>query len=197
MYGLVMKQTQNDQLMGLGFYQHQVIPFTIFGYQSRSLPGLEIIGPPALKMSREKIIFLTRELGLKVAANRFHLCVELGLGGVTTGLRLPRESEAQKEILQWLELPLLILYWSLAGIIPLKRLTGCLSSGVISTHKTIFLPEFHSLEKHKQVLELFQHVKPVILKNEKQAPCHLWRSLELEALFGREELCFQEINAFI
>ena len=51
---------------------------TLFGYSSKSIPGLEINGLGKYgKAIKEKIIFVTRTRGLQIPIKRFVLNVEL------------------------------------------------------------------------------------------------------------------------
>jgi hypothetical protein len=89
----------------------------IFGYTSRSQPGLEITGiGPKGRAIKEKLIFLSKKRKLKFSLNRFVLCIE-GSDGF------------EKAELEYLELPLLLAFWSMAGLIPIKRLENCFCSG--------------------------------------------------------------------
>ena len=82
----------------------------IFGYSSRSIPGLEIIGMGQLARGvKEKLIYLTRVNGLKMPLRRHVLCVEL------------HQDLRDAKLRSWLELPLLLLFWSLAEIMPLDK----------------------------------------------------------------------------
>jgi len=89
----------------------------VFGYTSRSQPGLEISGIGIKgRAIKEKLIFLSKKRKLKFPLNRFILCVE-GSDGF------------EKAELDYLELPLLLAFWAMAGLIPIKRLDNCFCSG--------------------------------------------------------------------
>lgn len=75
---------------------------TLFGYSTKSVPGLEINGLGKYgKFIKEKIVFITRSRGLQIPLKRFVLNVEISddLGDL--------ESSSVK----WLEYPLLLHYW--------------------------------------------------------------------------------------
>jgi hypothetical protein len=98
----------------------------IFGYTSRSQPGLEISGIGIKGRSiKEKLIFLSKKRKLKFPLNRFVLCVE-GSDGF------------EKAELEYLELPLLLAFWSMAGFIPIKRLDNCFCSARLGLEGEIF-----------------------------------------------------------
>jgi len=96
---------------------------TLFGYATKSVPGLEINGLGKYgKSIKEKIIFVTRTRALQIPLKRFVLNVELtdDLGDL--------ESSAVK----WLEYPLLLHYWFLAGLLPISKLDNCLAVGSLT-----------------------------------------------------------------
>lgn len=96
---------------------------TLFGYATKSVPGLEINGLGRYgKAIKEKIVFVTRTRQLQIPLKRFVLNVELSddLGGV--------ESSSVK----WLEYPLLLHYWFLAGLLPISKLDNCLAVGSLT-----------------------------------------------------------------
>lgn len=96
---------------------------TLFGYATKSVPGLEINGLGKYgKAIKEKIVFVTRTRQLQIPLKRFVLNVEISddLGDL--------ESNSVK----WLEYPLLLHYWYLAGLLPITKLDNCLAVGSLS-----------------------------------------------------------------
>ncbi len=96
---------------------------TLFGYSTKSVPGLEINGLGKYgRAIKEKIVFVTRTRGLQIPLKRFVLNVELNddLGDL--------ESNSVK----WLEYPLLLHYWFLAGLLPISKLDNCLAVGSLT-----------------------------------------------------------------
>lgn len=96
---------------------------TLFGYATKSVPGLEINGLGKYgKPLKEKIVFVTRSRNLRIPIKRFILNVEISddLGGL--------ESASVK----WLEYPLLLHYWFLAGLLPISKLDNCMAVGSLS-----------------------------------------------------------------
>lgn len=91
----------------------------VFGYNSKSQPGLEITGINGRgKTIKEKFIFLSKKRKLRYPLKRFVLCVE--------------GENLDKCQLDYLELPLLICFWSMANLLPLKRLDNCYASAKVS-----------------------------------------------------------------
>jgi hypothetical protein len=96
---------------------------TLFGYATKSVPGLEINGLGKYgKAIKEKIVFITRTRHLQIPLKRFVLNVEMSddLGDL--------ESNSVK----WLEYPLLLHYWYLAGLLPISKLDNCLAVGSLT-----------------------------------------------------------------
>lgn len=122
------------RLVGVIPSDQQIKEFVVFGYCTKGLPGVELIGPIKWgKTTKEKIIFLCRELNLRLPLKRFVLCIE----EVDYQLR-PQE-------LRYLEFPLLVLLFSLADFIPLKRTDDILTSGKVESDGRINIPS--SLEE--------------------------------------------------
>ncbi len=96
---------------------------TLFGYATKSLPGIEINGLGKYgKAIKEKIIYITRTRGMQIPLKRFVLCVELedDWGDMESG------------IIKNLEFPLLVMYWHLAGLLPLSRIDNCVAAGSLT-----------------------------------------------------------------
>ncbi len=96
---------------------------TLFGYATKSVPGLEINGLGKYgKAIKEKIVFVTRSRQLQIPLKRFVLNVEMtdDLGDLETNS------------VKWLEYPLLLHYWFLAGLLPISKLDNCLAVGSLS-----------------------------------------------------------------
>lgn len=96
---------------------------TLFGYATKSVPGLEINGLGKYgKAIKEKIVFVTRTRQLPIPLKRFVLNVEIddSLGDLETNS------------VKWLEYPLLLHYWFLAGLLPISKLDNCLAVGSLT-----------------------------------------------------------------
>lgn len=99
----------------------------IFGYSTKGVPGLEIVGLGAKgKSIKEKFVFLNKKLGLKLPPRRYVLCVE----DVVV-------SSSKDDLYRWLELPFLIMYWSMAMVLPIQHLDNCLCGGKITARGKI------------------------------------------------------------
>ena len=104
-------------------YAGQFHPVDIFGYSSNGVPGIEIVGLGKHSRSmKEKFIYLSRERKLRFPLKRFVLCVEGDIEG----------KKFKEEEYRYLELPLLLMLWSLTGHLPLEHLEDCFASGKIS-----------------------------------------------------------------
>lgn len=100
-------------------YQSTYQQIEVFGYNSKSQPGLEITGINGKgRAIKEKIIFLSKKRRLRYPLKRFVLCVE--------------GENLDKCQVEYLELPLLICFWSMANILPLNRLDNCYASAKVS-----------------------------------------------------------------
>lgn len=104
-------------------YAGQYCPVDIFGYASNGIPGIEIVGVGKYSRNmKEKFIYLSRQKKLKFPMKRFVLCVEGELEG----------KKFKDEEYRYLELPLLMMLWSLTGHLPLQALEDCFAAGKIS-----------------------------------------------------------------
>jgi hypothetical protein len=117
----------------------------IFGYSTKSVPGLEIVGLGKFSTSiKQKFIYLTRERGIKLPLKRFVICLE--------------QNDLVKDLdiddVKWLEFPLLLIFWYLAEAIPIKTFEDCLCSGYISTSGNIVHHEINpKIQKYLQDFE--------------------------------------------
>lgn len=101
----------------------------LYAYATKGVPGLEIVGLGGTgRIIKEKLIFLSRIRGLKFPLKRFVLCVDI------------KEAPKKMGELSYLELPLLLLYWSLAGHLNFHNMDDCISSGQLNVNGTIHLP---------------------------------------------------------
>lgn len=96
---------------------------TLFGYSTKSVPGLEINGLGKFgRAIKEKIVFVTRTRGLQIPMKRFVLNAE-----ITDEL-----GDLESTSVKWLEYPLLLHYWFLAGLLPISKLDNCLAVGSLN-----------------------------------------------------------------
>lgn len=104
---------------------------TLFGYATKSIPGLEINGLGKYgKSIKEKIVFVTRTRHLQIPLKRFVLNVEM-----TDDL-----GDLESSSVKWLEYPLLLHYWFLAGLLPISKLDNCLALGSLTPSGEVFEP---------------------------------------------------------
>lgn len=109
---------------------------TLFGYATKSVPGLEINGLGKYgKAIKEKIVFITRTRQLQIPLKRFVLNVEINdeLGDLETNS------------VKWLEYPLLLHYWYLAGLLPITKLDNCLAVGSLTPSGVVEEPIVESV----------------------------------------------------
>lgn len=91
----------------------------VFGYTSKGQPGLELTGFNGRSRTlKEKMVYLSKRRSLRFPILRYVLCLDL--------------EDLSKCELEWLELPLLIAFWSMTGVLPLKRLDDCFASCKVS-----------------------------------------------------------------
>jgi predicted ATPase with chaperone activity len=96
----------------------------IFSYSTNGLPGLEIkIGNKHSKILKEKLVYITRKSNIQIPIKRYVICVE--------------SDDLRKEDIQYLELPILILYLTLANYLKISKLEDCLCGGRISLEGVI------------------------------------------------------------
>jgi hypothetical protein len=102
---------------------------TLFGYATKGVPGLEVTGlGKRSKNIKEKIIYLTRTRKLKIPTRRFVLCLDIN--------DLANRLDTQQ--LKHFELPTLLLFWHLAKVLPIQKLSDCVCSGQVNTTGEIF-----------------------------------------------------------
>ena len=135
----------HKELIGLIPSGNKTLFCNLFGYSSKSLPGIEIVGLGTKgKSIKEKIVYLNKKYQIKIPANRYVLCVEESF-----------VSSLKEDEHRWLELPFLIMFWSMAGVIPISKLANCLCGGKVSARGLIETTptSIHSLDKLNEYLE--------------------------------------------
>lgn len=104
-------------------------PIEIFGYSTKGVPGLEIVGLGTHgRVIREKFIYLSRTFGVSLPLKRFILCLE----------NHPLLKQVESDGIKWLELPLLILFWSLGERLNFIKLEDCFACGAVSSSGKIY-----------------------------------------------------------
>jgi hypothetical protein len=144
--GDLQEEFMNMRTKSLYPFGGQFCPVDLFGYSSNGIPGIEIVGMGKYARGvKEKFIYLSRQKKLKFPLKRFVLCVE-------------GEVESKKfkdEEYRFLELPLLMMLWSLTGHLPLERLEDCFASGKISVEGFISSLDLSLVEQEK-LIDLFK-----------------------------------------
>ena len=121
-------------------------PVDIFGYSSNGIPGIEIVGVGRHARSmKEKFIFLSRTKELKFPMRRFVLCVDGELEG----------KKFKDEEYRYLELPLLVMLWSLTGHLPLRQLDDCFAAGKVSVEGEVSVLDLNPIDQDV-LLDLFK-----------------------------------------
>lgn len=119
------------QLHSCYFTKKGPVLVTLFGYATKSVPGLEINGLGKYgKTIKEKIVFITRSRQLQIPLKRFVLNVEI----------TDEMGDLESSSVKWLEYPLLLHYWYLAGLLPISKLDNCLAIGSLTPHGEVVEP---------------------------------------------------------
>jgi hypothetical protein len=153
------------------------IGIDIFGYVSHGIPGIEIVGLGKNARSiKEKFIYLTREKKLKIPKRRFVLCIDGEIEG----------KKFKNEEFRYLELPLLIMFWTLSGKLAMGKLDDCFAAGRVSVDGEI---ENLTIPGHVQfdLLELIngEYIESLkIIAPEKDQIVSDYYHLSLEGLMG-------------
>jgi hypothetical protein len=131
---------------------------TIFGYSTKGVPGLEVIGMGKLaKNIKEKCIYLTRIRRLSTPLRRFVICVDLN----------DLDDKIGWQHLKWLEFPILLAYWHMAGLIPVNKLEDCLTAGHVNAKgEVVHLPLPEDIQD-----KLKQKFNPLISQGIKHISC--------------------------
>lgn len=146
---------------------------TLFGYSSRSVPGIEINGLGKWgKLVKEKIIFITRSRSLPIPLKRFVLNVEVldGMGKLETSN------------IQWLELPLLTLYWYLASLLPILTLENCFIAGSLSPRGEVKQPSKEVIFSNDILQKIQESKLNVIVSSSQFLPPNI-QTIDIKDLF--------------
>ncbi|MFL5784248.1 MAG: hypothetical protein ACJ76H_06560, partial [Bacteriovoracaceae bacterium] len=96
------------------------------------------------KAIKEKIVYITRTRQLQIPLKRFVLNVEL-----TDDL-----GDLESNSVKWLEYPLLLHYWYLAGLLPISKLDNCFASGSLTPSGLVEEPPYRSISSLIEIPEL-------------------------------------------
>lgn len=150
----------------------------IFGYATRGLPGIEIVGLGRYgRPIKEKFVYLSRLQQLKIPPRRYLICAEL-------------KDSGQSDNIKWLELPLLMMFWSLADQLPIRNLDDCFCAGKVSVGGRVTNLEFERavLEKVGATMSGVGHIKYIAPEDSYVPESILHLSIE-GLLKGKEMIC--------
>lgn len=178
-----------SEIQGIGYSRKRGYHLvSIFGYTSKGLPGVEIIGPAKFTRTvKEKIIYICKKEKIRIPNKRHVICIDL-----------PDQVSGDKDtdFFQWLELPLFLLLCNLVDVLPLHDLNGCLSMGKISIEELITI----GIPPEKELLKIVEYNRsigkyPVKLLNYKMGPVldYLYHLPIPEILGGMQKLKFKEV----
>ncbi|MCY4644193.1 MAG: hypothetical protein OXB88_06200 [Bacteriovoracales bacterium] len=137
----------------------------LFGYYTKGMPSLEVYSHGLKsKILKEKLLFLTKSTKMKLPPRRYVLCMDID-----------KRHGSQMDVGDF-ELPFLILFWSLAEVIPIRRLDDCVCSGSISVSGLLCTKKLDSeyircLSHHQENLKIIDieanngHSFPIISLN--------------------------------
>ena len=165
----------NTSIFALLPHHSKIKMVTLFGYTTKGIPGLEIVGlGNEGRKLKEKFIFICRDWGIQLPLRRFVLCFEGDY------------KQFQKDqSLKSLELPLFILFLSLSQNLPISKLEDCLSFGEVRVDGQIIQAKIpkqywagldHVLQKKKMKLK--------VISPEFSHPSSQIHHLHLEQLFA-------------
>lgn len=101
---------------------------TIFGYSTKGVPGLEINGMGKFgKNLKEKIVYLNRIRKIRMPVRRIVISLDVN----------DLDPAASSRQLKWLELPALLTFWHLIGVVQAATLQDCLCSGEVKVNGEI------------------------------------------------------------
>lgn len=138
----------------------------IFGYSTRGIPGVEIHGMgKSGKNVKEKIIYITRARKIRVPTRRIVINIE----------NWDINDRTAAGSMVWLEYPVLLLYWYLSGVLPIKRLDDCIASGRLQAHGEIIHGQVPSdlLSRLSKIFNPIQLRQLKLIGNGTQS-CGLW-----------------------
>jgi predicted ATPase with chaperone activity len=119
----------------------------VFGYTSKGQPGIEVIGLGTRgRAIKEKLTFLSKRRKLTFPVLRFVICVE--------------GDNLEKANTEFLELPILLAFWSMANTIPIKRLDQCFCNGKVSLEGEVTYLELSH--------QIWQQLEKSLIKNKKE-----------------------------
>lgn len=117
---------------------------TIFGYTSSSVPAIEIIGLGSMgRLIKEKIIYLSRVRGIKIKPLKYVISIEANNHSGTMNV-------------DELELPILLVFWHLSGVLSISSLQDCLCAGQVRIDGRVIQKNFeeHHVDQFQTQIDL-------------------------------------------
>jgi len=140
----------HNKINALYLKNSEVGAVEIFGYTTKGIPGVDIVNLGRHGRNiKEKLIYLTKSLNIKLPMRKYTLCVEL-----------EDKHLLDNKSYQWLELPILLLFWSLAKQIPITKLDDCFTAGKISVDGQVTSIPQKTLEQFIQTREFTKVIAP-------------------------------------
>jgi hypothetical protein len=131
----------------------------VFGYTSKGQPGIEIIGLGTRgRAIKEKLTYLSKRRRLTFPVLRFVICVE--------------GENLDKADVEFLELPILLAFWSMATVVPIKKLDHCFCSGRVSLEGEVSYLEISN--------NIWEHLESNLQKKNKEI-VYLGRAGDIES----------------
>jgi hypothetical protein len=148
----------------------QEIIVDLFGYTTKGIPGLEIVGMGKnARQLKEKLIFLSKQQPEGLPLSRFVLCLDEN----------GSSAQLKENQLRWLELPFLVLFWSLAKLIPVENLENCFSTGMIGASGQISL--------RSPLFETFPIKRPIFIGDHITGIPSNWFQIPIEELLKKRK----------
>ena len=104
------------------FYQSSHGPqlIDLFGYCTQGMPSLEVrLHARTCGLLKEKLMFLTRVRKMRLPPRRYVLCMDFD------------QMRCSQGDFSDFELPFLVLFWSLAEVLPIRKLDDCVCLGKV------------------------------------------------------------------
>lgn len=138
----------------------------IFGYTTKGVPGFEIHGMgKSGKLLKEKIIYMTRLRKIRMPVRRVVINIEYAEGC----------GKISEQSLVWLEYPILLMFWYLIGVLPIRKLDDCVAGGRLEVKGEIIhapIPK-DLLKKLSATFNAIQLRQLKLISNENHS-CGLW-----------------------
>ena len=127
---------------GYCLFKKQTTCFRIFGYSSRGVPGVELVGFKTHgRLIKEKIVYISKLKKMKIPPQRFVLCLER-----------PETRKLEEDDYYNMELPTAMLFWALSGNLKICNLEKIYLAGKLTSKGNFILSELG--EKYLRELKL-------------------------------------------